>query len=168
MGGEAGLGRILWLLSTHFQPTNQTEVPGAGDTWRPLVRGSPPWSLSVPRRPLLPRHLPGCWEGHTPSPYWPGAVTAQNAEAAPSPVAGFSPLPETRPQPGGQDMANGIFLRLAAPGPSVLADAPAAHLPVDRFPNVSSPTLNALQTTFKIGFQQTADLANWSSWHMDW
>lgn len=46
--------------------------------------------------------------------------------------------PETQPQPGGKDSANGVFLRLGALGPSVVADPPKAHLPADQFPNVSS------------------------------
>lgn len=46
--------------------------------------------------------------------------------------------PETQPQPGGKDSANGVFLRLGALGPSVVADPPKARLPADQFPNVSS------------------------------
>ena len=57
--------------------------------------------------------------------------------------AGYSPEtqarpPRPQPHPGGKDSANGMFLRLAALGPSVVAYPPKAHLPADQFPNVSS------------------------------
>lgn len=58
-------------------------------------------------------------------------------------AAGFPPEtqaqpPPPQPQPGGKDSVNGVFLRLAALGPSVVADPPKAHLPADQFPNISS------------------------------
>lgn len=58
-------------------------------------------------------------------------------------AAGFPPEtqaqpPPPQPQPGGKDSVNGVFLRLAALGPSVVAGPPKAHLPADQFPNISS------------------------------
>ena len=60
--------------SPHFLTTHQPGVPGATDAWRALGGGFPPCS-------------PRCWRGHAQSPPQPGAVTAQNAEAAVSPVS---------------------------------------------------------------------------------